>query len=306
MKQFIPLILALSVMAGCGQSEPAATAAAVESRPAAAAAGATAPAATAATTAAAVTPATPPAADQAAEHAHETAATVSAAAPSASAATATSAGTPPAAAAAAGQVASQTAPGIMTDPVAAAGFVEGRNFVRLSGLQPTTATPGQVEVNEFFMYSCIHCYNLEPYVQAWLPNKPAHINFVRVPTTWNEVVKLHAQAFYAAAALGKGEEMNLPFFQEMHVNGNYLETPAELREFFGRFGVSGSDFDGVIGSFSVISQVNRADELAGRYRVDSTPTIIVAGKYRTGVSEAGSPERLFELIEALAAAELIR
>jgi thiol:disulfide interchange protein DsbA len=70
--------------------------------------------------------------------------------------------------------------------------------------------------------------------------------------------------------------------------------------------VTGSDFDGVFGSFSVISQVNRAEELARRYRIDSTPTIIVAGKYRTGVSEAGSPERLFELIEALAAAELVR
>lgn len=194
-----------------------------------------------------------------------------------------------------------------TDALTAAGFVEGQHYFRLSPTQPTSTSPGQVEVAEFFMYSCIHCYNLEPYVQAWLPNKPDHINFVRVPTTWNEVVRLHAQAFYAAAALGKGEEMHLPFFQAMHVDGNYLETPAKLRDFFSRFGVSAADFDSVFSSFSVVTQVNRADELGRRYRVDSTPTIVINGKYRTGVSDAGgTPEDLFRLIEALAAAELGR
>ena len=194
----------------------------------------------------------------------------------------------------------------MTDPVAAAGFVEGRHFRRISVASAPNPTPGQVEVAEFFMYSCIHCFNLEPYVQAWLPNKPAYINFVRVPTTWSEPIRLHAQAFYAAAALGKGEEMHEPFFESMHVDRNYLESQAEMRQFFARFGVSDADFNSVFESFSVRSQVNRADELGRRYAVESTPTIIVAGKYSTGVSEAGSYERLFALIEALAASELNR
>jgi thiol:disulfide interchange protein DsbA len=101
--------------------------------------------------------------------------------------------------------------------------------------------------------------------------------------------------------------MHLPFFQEMHVNGDYLQTPAKLRQFFSRFDVSGADFDSVMASFSVMSAVSRADELGRRYRIESTPTIVFAGKYRTGLSEAGgTPERLFALIEALAAAELNR
>ena len=283
MKHLIPLVLALSVLTACGEpaattAEPAATTAAADNRAATSAAEPAAPAS--APSPAATTPA-----------------------PAASTSPAASAGN---ASSFAGQPATQTAPGIMTDPVAAAGFVEGEHFTRLSGAPVPAQTPGQVEVDEFFMYSCIHCYNLEPYVQAWLPNKPAHINFVRIPTTWNAGVRMHAQAFYAAAALGKGEEMHLPFFQSMHVDRNYLESPDELRQFFGRFGVSGDDFDSVFGSFSVVTQVNNADQIARRYGVDSTPTIIVAGKYRTGVGEAGSPERLFELIEALSLAELRR
>ncbi len=51
-----------------------------------------------------------------------------------------------------------------------------------------------------------------------------------------------------------------------------------------------------------MTKVNQADELGRRYDIDSTPTLIVNGKYRTG-SEAGSPEDMFRLIELLAAAE---
>jgi thiol:disulfide interchange protein DsbA len=190
--------------------------------------------------------------------------------------------------------------------VEAAGFVEGAHYRRLSPTQPTSTSADQVEIAEFFMYSCIHCYNLEPYVQAWLPNKPDYINFVHVPTTWNPTVALHAQGFYAAEALGKGEEMHQPFFREMHVEGNLLETPDKMAEFFGRFGVSRDDFDSVFDSFAVHTKVNRASELGNRYRVDSTPTIIINGKYKTSVGDAGGYDQLFELIEVLSAAELGR
>lgn len=295
MKRTLALVLTLSMLAACGQSESAATG--IE------------PAAAPATTVSAPSAEAHAGHDTThdAAHASGTAAAAGGSAPTATPTTAPAQSTPSAAANAAGQPAStssQTAPGIMTDPVAAAGFVEGRHFRRVSAASAANPTPGQVEVDEFFMYSCVHCFNLEPYVQAWLPNKPAYINFVRIPTTWNPTVELHAQAFYAAAALGKGEEMHEPFFETMHVDRNYLESQAEMRQFFARFGVTDEDFNSVFESFSVRSQVNRAKELGNRYAVESTPTIVIAGKYTTGTSEAGSYERLFELIEALAAREL--
>jgi thiol:disulfide interchange protein DsbA len=311
-KRSLPLILALAILAACGQSEPAATAVEPATAAAAATSQAAAPAATAAATAAESSAAHDVAhgAGHDAGHAGATAAAAeSAPAVTPATAPASTRTTTPAASNAAGQPAassSQTAPGVMTDPVAAAGFVEGRHFTRIAATTAPNPTPGQVEVIEFFMYSCVHCRDLEPYVQAWLPGKPAHINFVRVPTTWNETVRLHAQAFYAAAALGKGEEMHQPFFNTMHNDRNLLETQAAMRQFFARFGVSDADFNSVFESFSVRSQVNRADELGQRYGVQATPTIVIAGKYSTGVSEAGGYARLFELIEALAAAELRR
>ena len=185
-----------------------------------------------------------------------------------------------------------------------AGYVEGQHYVLISPAQPTSATgAGQVEVAEFFMYSCIHCYNFEPYVEEWLGGKADYVNFVRVPTVWNEAVRMHAQAFYAAAALGKGEEMHTPFFREMHVANNYLTSPNDMEDFFARFDVSSDDFQSSFESFSVNTSLRQADELARRYRIDSTPTVVVNGKYRTNASMAGGYPELLALIDALAAAE---
>jgi thiol:disulfide interchange protein DsbA len=187
--------------------------------------------------------------------------------------------------------------------LAAAGYKSGVDYLRLSPTQPTSSSPDQVEVAEFFAYSCPHCYNLEPYVQQWLTTKPEYINFIRVPVVWNELARLHGQAFYAAAALGKIEEMHTPFFREVHVNNNLLQSEAALTEFFGRFGVDAAAFKTAFGSFSVHTNVQRADELTRRYRVDGTPTMVVNGKYVTTATRAGGHEQLIKLVAVLAASE---
>lgn len=182
-------------------------------------------------------------------------------------------------------------------------FQNGTHYQRLSPAQPTSSGPDQVEVAEFFMYSCIHCYNFEPFVQEWLESKADYVNFVRVPTVWNPLVRLHAQAFYAAEALGKTEESHAPLFREMHVNGNYLDNETAMAEFFTQFGVSEQDFIGTLNSFAVHAKVQRADELARRYRVSSTPSVVVNGKYLTNATMAGGYPALLELIDELAASE---
>jgi len=199
--------------------------------------------------------------------------------------------------------AQNAASGDATAALAALGFENGVHYVRLSPAQPTSSSPDQVEIAEFFMYSCIHCYNFEPYVQQWLMSKSDYVNFLRVPTVWNPTVRLHAQAFYAAEALGKGEEMHAPFFSEMHERNNYLQSEDAIAAFFSKFGVGREEFDKAFDSFSVHTKLQRADELARRYQVDSTPTIVVNGKYRTNASMAGGYDKLLELMNALAAAE---
>ena len=180
----------------------------------------------------------------------------------------------------------------------------GTHYRLISPAQPTSAAAGEVEVTEFFQYGCGGCFQIEPHLTAWRESrKPDHVNLVRVHVVWNPLARLHAQAFYAAEALGKSEEMNAAFFDEIHRNGNSLETEAKLAEFFGRFGVEGEEFERAFGSFSVHAKVQRADELTRRYRVAETPTLIVAGKYLTTGAHAGSYDNWFEIVNRLAAAE---
>ena len=52
------------------------------------------------------------------------------------------------------------------------------------------------------------------------------------------------------------------------------------RKFYAKYGVKAEDFVGTANSFAVNAKMKRADAQIKAYGVDSTPTIIVNGKYR--------------------------
>lgn len=189
------------------------------------------------------------------------------------------------------------------DALTSTRFQLGTHYTRLSPVQPTSSSADRVEVAEVFWYGCPHCYDFEPYIARWEASKPAWVSFVRIPAVWNPAVRLHARAFYTAEALGKLEEMHTAFFDEFHRAGNPLSSEAALAAFFGRFGVDEATFRDTFDSMGVQTRLQRAEELALRYRITGVPTIVVNGKYVSGASSAGSYEALIELIDELAAAE---
>jgi len=87
------------------------------------------------------------------------------------------------------------------------------------------------------------------------------------------------------------------------VKGDRLDTPEKIEAFFVSRGVPKADFQKAFAGFAVDSKVNRAVDLNRRYRITSTPTVIVNGKYVTDAGMAGSETKLFELINVLAAKE---
>ena len=179
----------------------------------------------------------------------------------------------------------------------------GTHYTLISPAQPTSTDPGKVEVTEVFMFGCPGCFAFEPHIQSWLATKADYINFVRVPAPWNPMAILHARAFYTAEALGKLDEIDGPFFNEFHVNGNYLDTEAKLATFFEKYGVDKATFTSTFNSFAVNAKLKRSEELIRRYRVQSTPTVIVNGKYIATGQQAGSYENWFAIINELAARE---
>ena len=185
----------------------------------------------------------------------------------------------------------------------AADPVEGVNYKLLKPPVPTNVAPGKVEVVEVFWYACGHCYLLEPKIEAWeRKGKPANVQVVRMPAVWNELLKTHARLFYTIEVLGK-PELNAEAFREINVRGNRLDTPEKIEAFFTSRGVSKGDFQKTYSGFAVESKLARAVDLNKRYRIASTPTVIVNGRYVTDVGMAGGEEQLFELINTLAARE---
>jgi thiol:disulfide interchange protein DsbA len=181
--------------------------------------------------------------------------------------------------------------------------VEGVNYKLLKPAVPTNVAPGKVEVVEVFWYACGHCYALEPKIEAWeRKGKPANVQVVRMPAVWNDLLKTHARLFYTIEVLGR-PELNAEAFREINVRGNRLDTPEKIEAFFTSRGVSKADFQKTFSGFAVESKLARAADLNKRYRIASTPTVIVNGKYVTDVGMAGGEDKLFELINTLAARE---
>jgi thiol:disulfide interchange protein DsbA len=189
---------------------------------------------------------------------------------------------------------------------------DGVNYTRTVPAQPTNVPAGQVEVLEFFWYACPHCYALEPSVQSWLKSKPAYITFTRVPVEWNEGHRSLAHLFYALEAMGKLNDVHNEIFKEIQVNGDPLIGPdpnnvasAERTQvsFIKKLGLSDADFEKAYQDMNVQTAMQRADQLAERYRVNSVPMFIVNGKYTTDVTMAGGPEKLMSLLSDLAAQE---
>jgi thiol:disulfide interchange protein DsbA len=184
----------------------------------------------------------------------------------------------------------------------------GTHYDPLVPAQPTNVGPGKVEVVEVFWLGCPHCYALEPYIQSWLKNKPAYIEFVRVPVMWGPVHRGHARLFYTLVALNRADLVQKAFdtIQQEHqmlVGPSDDDTLKAQLAFAKSNGISADDYTKAYSSFSVNSNLQRAEQLTQRYHVEGVPLIVVDGKYTTDVGKAGGPSELLALIDDLAAAE---
>lgn len=191
-------------------------------------------------------------------------------------------------------------------------FKEGEHFHRMVPTQPTLGSADKIEVAEFFWYGCGHCFEFEPFINRWAETAPANARFVRIPATWNPLVKLHAQLYYTEEVLvGNGKITNpdafrAAVFAEYHRRGNRLTSLTAIKELFARFGVTAEDFDSTWGSFEVAQKLRVAQDLSRRYAITGVPAMVVNGKYRSGKAETGTYPRLLEVVDELIAREAIR
>ncbi|MDX1491382.1 MAG: thiol:disulfide interchange protein DsbA/DsbL [Pseudohongiellaceae bacterium] len=179
-------------------------------------------------------------------------------------------------------------------------YVAGTHYTVLPTAVKTN-DPSKIEVVEVFWYGCSHCFRFEPLIENWEASIPADVDFVRFPGMWNDLMKIHAQVFYAAEALGKLEELHSPIFDAINIQGNRLATEQQIAALFAEHGgVSAEEFSKAFNSFSVRTKVNQAEAKMREYQVRSTPNMVVNGKYLISTGESvRTQEEMLEVVDFL-------
>ncbi len=168
-----------------------------------------------------------------------------------------------------------------------------------SGIQGDS---GDILVTEFFWYGCPHCYRFAPLIEEWQQSKPDDVEFRHIPAVLSERWALHGRAFFAAKALGVLDQFHWPMFQAMHEDGKRMRSEEEIGEFVNSLGLDGDEFIDAMNSLGVNTRMQRARDLQEAYGVSGTPSVVIDGRYITSGREAGSYERMIEVINERVAA----
>lgn len=181
-------------------------------------------------------------------------------------------------------------------------FDEGIDYTVLSTPQPTE-TGDKIEVLEVFMYTCPHCFHLEPTLDKWQETKPANVEFRRMPAVFGPRPDLQARAFYAAELLGVEDKFTLAMFDTLHVKKQKVTDENAVVAVAEGAGIDGAEFRKALDSFFVNMKVNRARDATKNYGIDGVPAVVVNGKYRTSPAQATGREGMVKVIDHLIARE---
>jgi len=197
-------------------------------------------------------------------------------------------------------------------PAAAAAprWVEGRNYFLVPQPQPTNLPKGKVLVTEVFSYACPACNQFRPYMQKLVKSLPPNAVVDYVPASFNasEDWPMFQLAYVTAQTLGIADRTHEAMYDAVWTTGelattegNTLKAHMPTIEDAARFyqkqtGVPAAKFLETAKSFGVDTQVRHDEDLMKAYGIDRTPTLVVNGKYRVTVQDAGGPTQLVDLV----------
>ena len=170
----------------------------------------------------------------------------------------------------------------------APGYREGVDFVTLPAPLPPFAA-GKIEVAEVFSYACVHCFTFQPAVNKWKTTMAKDVRWEYVPAAFGGPFDQFAKAYFAAQILGVQEKTHDAVFKGIFTDKLVKQgTPEEVADLYARFGVDRAKFLATMAGNDVKARMAKAKDFAMRSGVESTPTLIVNGKYRVlGRNETG-------------------
>ncbi len=185
---------------------------------------------------------------------------------------------------------------------------KGRHYKELP-FPVKTRDASKVEVVEVFWYGCPHCYEFNnDFLPEWEAAFPEDVDFRLIPATFPGWVT-HAEIFFAAEELGKVEEMHQALFDAIQAQPKNYKDREDFVEIFAKFGVSKEEFMAVFeaSGFRKISKIEEKINATGdrikAYRLTGVPALVVNGKYKIGVRDAGGFANMTKIANFLIAKE---
>jgi thiol:disulfide interchange protein DsbA len=160
----------------------------------------------------------------------------------------------------------------------------GAEYVQLVNPQPAQAVGKKVEVIEFFMYHCPHCYVLEPFLAEWVKKHSADVNFKRVHMPYGGVKDPEAHLYLTLEAMNKLDEMHAKVFKAIHVDRVRMASDDVVIDWAVKNGIDKTKFMETWNSFGVMTKLNRLPATLNNYKVDSVPTLVIDGRFMTSPS----------------------
>ena len=178
-------------------------------------------------------------------------------------------------------------------------FQSGADYLTLDRQAPTEAAAGQIEVVEFFWYSCPHCNAFEPMFDAWAKKVPKDVSVRRSPVAFRPDFEPQQRLYFVLEAMGKLDELHKKVFYAIHVEKQALNTADQITAWAEKQGIAKAKFAEMYNSFSLGTKVRKATQLQEAYAVDGVPSLGIQGRYFTSGTQAKTLERALQVTDAL-------
>ncbi len=185
------------------------------------------------------------------------------------------------------------------------GLVKGTDYEEIPNAQPYEPLNGKVEVVEVFNFVCPACAGFQPMIATWKNRLPADARFTYVPAAFGGNWDQYVRAYFTAQTMGIAEKAHDATYDAIHFRKTLKgergeDSDQDLAKFYAQFGVEPKQFASSMRSFAVTAKYNKAKQFIIESRVNSTPTLVINGKYKV---RGRSSEDVLRIADTLIAYE---
>ena len=157
----------------------------------------------------------------------------------------------------------------------------------------------QVEMEEFFNFSCGHCYRFLETSKKLHAKFKDQLYHKKYPIYWGQQTAFPSKAFYISDELGIEEEFTQELFDtnfKLQIN---IFQPRVIQRLSQHYKIEKEIRDGMK-SPTIASKVNNALALAKKYNANETPTIILNNVLKVTPSiSGGTVDKMTENLELI-------